>query len=241
MNKVEINKEMWRIVRESALVKECTLKFMKACRKLPRGRVTLSKRFFYKETNQTYNMCYFQDKGAAGTLLLAEVDHGKQMWYYLASEDLTDTTNIYSAHFFKRFAERTGRVYSMPETATQYFMDNQNLVLIYESEDEMQSAYASRAGIMLCRWDKERGLSKFCTYVSRDMLKPTQEQALTAILGDIERREAMIKKTRPVYKMELKDCEKLTRDNIDWSNSIDSSEIACAIYRQFYEDGEDAV
>jgi len=240
MNKVEINKELWSLLERSALVQACSLKFKKACRKFPKGRVTMTKRFFFKETNQTYIMSYFQDRGAAGTLLLAEVDHGRQMWYYLASEDLSDTTDIYSAHFFKRFAERTGREFAMPEIMTQFFIENQDLVQIYESEDSLQNAYASRKGIMLCRWDKERGLTKFCTYVPRDMLKPTQEQALCTILSEIERIETIRKDHKPFFKLTQEDIVRNHRDTIEWADSTSkASEIACAIYKQYFEDGEE--
>ena len=65
-------------------------------------------------------------------------------------------------------------------------MENRNVVKIYESEDGKQLAYASRNGITLCRHDRERGVTKHCTYVSRDMLGETQEAALETILGDID-------------------------------------------------------
>lgn len=114
MNKVEINEQMWRVVQESAVVKTNIVKFNKECRRLPKGRVVMTRRFFHKETNQAYILCLAQDKGIASTLMLAEVDHGRQKWYYVISEDLTDTTSAYSAHFFKRYAERSGKPYDMP-------------------------------------------------------------------------------------------------------------------------------
>ncbi|WP_155249838.1 hypothetical protein [Bacteroides thetaiotaomicron] len=149
MNKVEIQKQMWDVIRNSALVAACVHKFDKDCRKLPRGRIVLTRRFFHKDTNQAYILCFSQYKGAVGKLMLAEADYGKQKWYYLISEDLMDTTDIYSAHFFKRYAERVGITYVMPNVLTRYFMENRNVVKIYESDDEIQSAYDSRNGITL--------------------------------------------------------------------------------------------
>ena len=106
MNKVEIQKQMWTVNNESALISACVHKFGKECRKLPKGRVVMTRKFFHKESNQTYILCMAQYNGIAGTIMVAEVDHGKQKWYYVVSEDLTDTTDAYSAHFFKRYAER---------------------------------------------------------------------------------------------------------------------------------------
>ena len=237
MNKVEIYKQMWAVNDESTVVKACYHKFCKACRKLPKGRVVMTRRFFHKETNQAYVICMSQYKGLAACLMLAEVDHGSQKWYYLISEDLTDTTDIYSAHFFKRYAEREGIPYDMPNVITHFFMMNRNVVKIYESEDESQLAYASRNGITLCRFERERGITKHCTYVSRDMLGELQEKALQAILGDIDDIEDIQRGFTSPYNTTLKDVERHRALNHAWANSIDtSSQVACAIYKQYFED-----
>ena len=78
MNKVEIQKQMWTVNNESALVVACVHKFGKECRKLLKGRVVMTRRFFHKETNQAYIICMAQSNGVAGSLMVAEVDHGKQ-------------------------------------------------------------------------------------------------------------------------------------------------------------------
>lgn len=239
MNKVEINKRLWEVATEYPLVLTMMQKFRKECRKLPRGRVIMSRKFFHKEHNQTYILCLAQDKGIAGTLLLAEVDHGKQKWYYVISEDMTDTTDAYSAHFFKRYAEREGKPFVIPNIINHYFMENRDVVKVYESKDETETVYASRNGIMLGRNDHERGITKHCTYVSRDMLQPTQEEALEAILCDIDNIEDMRKDNAPIYKMKNKDCIEQIKQNRSWANSTDkASEIACAIYKQYFEDDE---
>lgn len=75
MNKVEIQKQMWDVIRNSALVAACVHKFDKDCRKLPRGRIVLTRRFFHKDTNQAYILCFSQYKGAVGKLMLAEADY----------------------------------------------------------------------------------------------------------------------------------------------------------------------
>lgn len=240
MNKVEIQKQMWTVNNESALVVACVHKFGKECRKLPKGRVVMTRRFFHKETNQAYIICMAQSNGIAGSVMVAEVDHGKQKWYYVISEDLTDTTDAYSAHFFKRYAEREGVPYVMPNIINRFFMENRNVVKIYESEDGMQLAYASRNGITLCRFDKDRGVTKHCTYVSRDMLGETQEQALEVILGDIDAIDEIQRGFKPVHKTTMTDVSKHWQANRDWANSLDeSSQIACEIYRQYFEDIEE--
>lgn len=240
MNKVEIQKQMWTVANESALVQTCIHKFGKECRKLPKGRVVMTRKFFHKETNQTYILCMAQYNGVAASVMVAEVDHGKQKWYYVISEDLTDTTDAYSAHFFKRFAEREGIPYVMPNIVNRFFMENRNVVKIYESEDELQSAYASRNGITLCRWDRDRGVTKHCTYVSRDMLGDTQEEALEVILGDIDEIEDIQRGFTPTYKTTLKDVDRHMRANRSWADSTDkSSQIACEIYKQYFEDIEE--
>lgn len=240
MNKVEINNQMWVVANESALVAACVHKFGKECRKLPKGRVVMTRKFFHKETNQAYILCMSQYNGVAGSIMVAEVDHGKQKWYYVISENLNDTTDTYSTHFFKRYAEREGIPYVMPNIVTRFFMENRNVVKIYESEDEMQSAYASRNGITLCRWEKERGITKHCTYVSRDMLGEKQEEALQAILGDIDEIDDIQRNFTPTYKTTLKDIERHQTLNRSWSDSTDtSSQIACEIYKQYFEDIEE--
>lgn len=240
MNKIEINRQMWKVSEESSVIKVCAQKFNKSCRKLPKGRVVLTRSFFHRETNQTYILCMSQDKGVAGSMLLAEVDQGRQKWYYAMSEDLSDTTDAYSAHFFKRFAEREGIPYVMPNVITRFFMENRNVVKIYESPDEQELAYASRNGITLSRWDKERGITKHCTYVSRDMLGNYQEEALAAILGDIDEIDDIQRNFTPGYKLTEKDVIRHMQENRAWTDSVDkSSEIACQIYRQYYEEPEE--
>jgi len=240
MNKVEINQQMWKVAEESSVVKACTQKFFKSCRKLPKGRVVITRKFFHKDTNQSYILCMSQYEGVQGCILLAEVDHGKQKWYYVISEDLTDTTDAYSAHFFKRYAEREGIPFVMPNIITRFFMENRNVVKIYESEKDRQIAYASRNGVTLCRWDRERGVTKHCTYVSRDMLGDNQEEALQTIQGDIDQIEGIQRNFTPNYKATGKDVVRHMHENRAWADSTDkSSEIACAIYKQFFEDLDD--
>jgi hypothetical protein len=240
MNNLEINRHLWEVFTQYPLVLATMQKFRKECRKLPRGRVVMSRKFFHKEHNQTYILCLSQDKGFAGTLLLAEVDHGKQKWYYVISEDLTDSTDAYSAHFFKRYAERTGKPFVIPNIITQFFKDNRDVVKIYESIDKKECVYASRNGILLGRNDIERGITKHCTYVDRDMLQPTQEEALQAILCDIDTIEEMRKDNVPFYKMKDKDCAKQYEQNRSWANSTaEASGIACAIYKQYFEEDDE--
>lgn len=119
-------------------------------------------------------------------------------------------------------------------------IENRDVVKIYESEDEIESAYVSRTGIMLCRWDKERGISKFCTYVSRDILGETQEMALQTILGDLDKIEEIHCNFKPIYKQKSKDVADNVKANIEWADSTDmASEVACAMYKQYYEDEDD--
>ena len=47
MNKVEINQQMWKVAKESSVVKACTQKFFKSCRKLPKSRVVMTRKFFH--------------------------------------------------------------------------------------------------------------------------------------------------------------------------------------------------
>lgn len=240
MNKLEINQQMWAVAEESSVVNACTQKFSKSCRKLPKGRVVMTRKFFHKETNQTYILCMSQYEGVQGCILVAEVDHGKQKWYYVINDDPADTTDAYSSHFFKRYAEREGIPFVMPNIITRFFMENRNIVKIYESEENRQIAYASRNGITLCRWDRDRGVSKHCTYVSRDMLGDNQEKALQTILGDIDRIENIQRNFTPNYKCTDKDVLRHMHENHAWANSMDESyHIACEIYRQFFEDSED--
>ena len=72
MNKVEINQQMWKVAEESSVVKACTQKFFKSCRKLPKGRVVMTRKFFHKDTNQSYILCMSQYEGVQGCILLAE-------------------------------------------------------------------------------------------------------------------------------------------------------------------------
>ena len=240
MNKLEINKQMWATTQESALVETCVHKFGKECRRLPKGRVVMTRKFFHKETNQTYILCMSQYNGVAGSIIVAEVDHGKQKWYYVISEDLTDTMDAYSAHFFKRYAEREGIPYEMPKIITRFFMENRSMVKIYESEDDLQVAFASRNGVDLCRSDKERGITKHCTYVSRDMLGDSQEEALQVILGDIDEIDDIQRNFTPTHKATMKDIDRHMALNRSWANSTDtSSQIACEIYKQYFEDIEE--
>lgn len=240
MNKLEINQQMWAVAEESSVVNACTQKFFKSCRKLPKGRVVMTRKFFHKETNQTYILCMSQYEGVQGCILVAEVDHGKQKWYYVINDDPADTTDAYSSHFFKRYAEREGIPFVMPNIITRFFMENRNIVKIYESEENRQIAYASRNGITLCRWDRDRGVSKHCTYVSRDMLGDNQEKALQTILGDIDRIENIQRNFTPNYKCTDKDVLRHMHENHAWANSMDDSYyIACEIYKQFFEDAEE--
>ncbi|MGN1254609.1 MAG: hypothetical protein ACI4T9_08495 [Prevotella sp.] len=237
MNKFEINAQMWKVADESPVVNSCVAKFKKECRHLPKGRVVMTRRFYDKASHQAYILCLAQDKGVACPLMLAEVDHGKQKWYYVLSEDPYDTTSAFSAHFFKRYSERSGKPYNMPSLINYYMMENRDVVKIYESEDGIEYAYASRTGIQLCRLDKERGISKFCTYVSLDMLGDTQKLALEAILGDIEEIENIRGNYKPIYKQTDQDVYDGIKSNIEWANATDyASQIACEIYKQYYED-----
>lgn len=228
---------MWAVAKESTVVSACVHKFGKECRRLPKGRITMTRKFFHKASNQTYILCQSQYNGVAGAIMVAEVDHGKQKWYYVISEDLTDSTDAYSAHFFKRFAEREGLSHVMPNIITLFFMKNRNVVKIYESEDCSQCAYASRNGITLCRYDKERGVTKHCTYVSRDMLGDKQKEALKVILDDLDKIEDVQRGFTPSYKQTIKDVERNIEQNRAWAKSTDkSSHVACEIYKQYFED-----
>lgn len=99
MNKVEINEQMWAVAKESSVVSSCVHKFGKECRRFHRVRVTMTRKFFHKDTKQKYILCQSLYNGVTGAITLAEVDHGKQKWYYLISEDLTDSTDAYSTMY----------------------------------------------------------------------------------------------------------------------------------------------
>lgn len=237
MNKVEVNKQIWNACSESPFVSENVKKFHKACRKLPKGRITMSRKFIHKATNQTYILSMFQNNGLASINLLAEVDHGSQKWYYNFNEQVMDPMDVFSTHFFRRYAEREGYEFKIPEIITRYIMENCNTVKIYESEDAEESAYASRNGIDLCRAVRQLGFTRHCTYVSRDMLGPTQEQALQVIVKDLDRIETTQRQFKPLYKSKGQDAFEKIDAIRDWSASaIESHIIAKHIYKQYFEE-----
>lgn len=75
---------------------------------------------------------------------------------------------------------------------------------------------------------------------SRDMLGETQEAALETILGDIDEIDDIQRGFKPVHRTTMKDVNKHWQANRDWANSLDeSSQVACEIYKQYFEDIEE--
>ena len=60
MNKLEINQQMWAVAEESSVVNACTQKFFKSFRKLPKGRVVMTRKFFFIkiQTKPTFFACH---------------------------------------------------------------------------------------------------------------------------------------------------------------------------------------
>lgn len=238
MTTQEILIQMESVANDSPAIVECEQKFRKMCRKLPKGKVTLTRRFVHRPTNQAYIMSCGQYNGIAGMLLIAEVDHGNQKWYYIFSNIIGTPINIFSTHFFRRYAEREGLPYVMPNIITQFFMANRNQIMIYESDDKKQSAYAFRNGISLSSYNPQLHIVKHCTYISRDMLGETQENALSTVLDELDRAESFQRKFTPVYKATVEDEDALIEANTEWGDSNpDISQHACEIYRQYFEEG----
>jgi len=171
-------------------------------------------------------------------LLIAEVDHGNQKWYYINSSIHEDTINLFSSHFFRRYAEREDIPFAMPKIITNFFMVNRNQIKIYESEDLEQTAYAFRNGISLSKSNPSLGHTLHFTYVSRDMLGETQEDALCAVLDEIDRAESFQRDFKPIYKATDDDFDSLIESNRKWEGSgTEASRQACEIYSKYFEEG----
>ena len=72
------------------------------------------------------------------------------------------------------------------------------------------------------------------------MLGDSQEEALQVILGDIDEIDDIQRNFTPTHKATMKDIDRHMALNRSWANSTDtSSQIACEIYKQYFEDIEE--
>lgn len=112
--------------------------------------------------------------------------------YYISCGEEDDTPmTAYTDHFFHRYAERTGMP---PDTTIEqaiaaYYRGYTQPVLLYSDEDDAhmhRAVYAERQGIKLTEIDPERWFL-YRTFVSLNMLKPTQRAAYRTVMDLIER------------------------------------------------------
>lgn len=190
MNKIEVDEHIERdLPMASSFLMPIIHKFDKNLRKMPKATMAKTVSWMCKKSLQEYIITKFARLGVRGENILATVSHGNNRWYYSFCADITDTMDIFSHHFFKRYAERMHKPFLMPVIIGQYFAHNSNLVKVYENPENGDAVYASREGLSLCRWDRERGMTKHCTFVSRDLLKPTQLEAFKTVFCKIEEAE----------------------------------------------------
>lgn len=125
--------------------------------------------------------------------VLFAVVHDYNHTYYIADTvqyESGDTLTAYTDHFFHRFAERTGMGSdtTIEQSIAAYYRGYTQPVLLYWDEyDEMHRAvYAEQQGIKLADVDSDKWIL-YRTFVSLDMLKPSQREAYRTVMELIER------------------------------------------------------
>lgn len=187
MNKVDINLAMCEAVQCWRKLLHVSAECKKLLKKHPKISYckTETKRIGY----QDYIALNFARLGQSGEQIMVKVMNNTHTWYYCYQPDIKDTMDAFSTHFFNRYAQRTGREANYPKIMCEFFMNNMHFVIIYKDEEKGESVYASREGISLCRTIKSLGITRFCTFVSNELLKETQREAYDIVQFKIREAE----------------------------------------------------
>ena len=158
--------------------------------------------------------------------------------YYIAdplndSGSERDVLTVYTNHFFLRFAERTGMGRDTPveKAIAAYYRGYTHPVLLYwgkEGDDKSHRAvYAEQQGIKLTDVVPDKWII-YRTFVSLDMLKPSQRKAYRNIMEVMERTNDLRNK-----------CERKHEDFYSYFKDKESDialiNEACDIYAQYFD------
>lgn len=168
--------------------------------------------------------------------ILFAVVHDYTHTYYIADtvhDEIGDTLTAYTDHFFHRFAERTGMGTGIPieQAIVAYYRGYTQPVLLYwdQDADVHRAVYAEQQGIKLADVDTNKWIL-YRTFISLDMLKPTQREAYRNVMELIERGTDLRNKCDRTYGR-WRDYMKKE----DEESSIDIINKARDIYAQYFE------
>lgn len=130
-------------------------------------------------------------------LVLFAVVHDFAHTYYIAdtlndSSSDRDILTVYTDHFFRRFAERTGmsKDTTIEQAIAAYYRGyTQNVLLYWDDTDDHnchRAVYAEQQGIKLSDVEENKWIL-YRTFVSLDMLKSSQREAYRNVMEIIER------------------------------------------------------
>lgn len=193
MNKFDIDKRITeaRIKYEARLNHRIDdIKNMR--RKNLQKKPYLAEEIYDKVNKQKYIVVAGTVTGIPFATLRAVVDHGSKVWIYEPLTNAFDTMDARSMHFYKRYAERTNKPMLFPQIIAKFELTNTHRFRIYLNKDNGDSVYATREGIELCRLERERGITKFCTFVSYNMLKDSQKKAWEMVQCKLDEADRII-------------------------------------------------
>lgn len=149
---------------------------------------------------------------------------------------LTDTTCRTSEiliavniHTFRRISERYyhDEAFDLDRTMARYYSHPIMFAQVYIDESETHVVFAATGGIFLGTYESKKHIVHIKTFVSTDMLKVSQKEAVKKICFMLD----AFPSQQPGA---LKDADVIARRNIDIFNKIDFSEI-WKIYGEYFK------
>lgn len=162
-------------------LKEARHEWKKRCKKYPK-KADFSYTFTLncRVSRQEYYAICIHDgmTGMDGTPVFAKVAVGRGFNYYeLTQSNIGDDIIVYTSHFLDRYQERMKVVGDRRHVLTMYRKNNQTYHRIHSKNK--YCVYAMRDGLALAIASPER--TTFVTFVSYDMLKPSQKAAFDKV------------------------------------------------------------
>lgn len=149
--------------------------------------------------------------------------------YYDLNRSINSVTMAYSIHFLRRYAERSlgNPDMELSEIIREYSFNERARVKVYNKGKEY--VYASPHGIILGVYDFERNIMHAKTFVTKDMLKPTQRVAWEKVGNIACTISSAMKSGRKIEEVFLTIAEQNAK-------SKDAYELASDIYNEYFED-----
>lgn len=190
--------------------------------------------YFSKESNQRYFILYIKSPKFNGIFRsrIAEVKDENRTYYVVCPTNTQFFLNIISSHCLSRFFERMHLTRgSLKEDLSSFMFYCVPSRPIYSEDDKV--VLALRDGLALCEKNEEAHKLIYRTFISKELLKQTQREALEKISDEMDLQSSMIRI--------CSNQQQLKAVQMAFSFRSELRKEAEAIYKEYFENKKDGI